>query len=71
MSKLFVTHLSHDFEARKSFVSFVWSDDPSKRLGLQVPFGTSLGDAEVEAVKAVRSLAGELQTADIVMSLAP
>jgi len=65
MSKLVVTHLSHDFQARKSFVSFVWSDDPNKRLGLEVPFGTPLADAEAEAVKAVRALAAELQAAEV------
>lgn len=67
MSKLVVTHLSHDFQAKKSFVSFVWSDDPSKRLGLEVPFGTSIAEAEAAAVNAVRSLAGELQAAEIQM----
>ena len=42
VSHLIVTHLSHDLQARKSFVSFVWSDDPSKRLGLEVPYATAL-----------------------------
>ncbi len=31
-----ITHLSHDIAQKKSFVSFVWDDDPSKRLGLEV-----------------------------------
>jgi hypothetical protein len=59
-STLNVTHLSHDLQAKKSFVSFVWSDDPSKRLGLEVPFGTALDQVEVEARKAVTALAREL-----------
>ncbi|WP_404404716.1 hypothetical protein [Pelagibacterium halotolerans] len=66
-SKLTVTHLSHDLGARKSYVSFVWADDPSKRLGLEVPFGTELKDAEREAIKAVRQLSGELATINISM----
>lgn len=68
MSKLVVTHLNHDLRAKKSFVSFVWSDDPDKRLGLEVPFGTAIADAEAEAAKAVRSLADELRTAQVRMS---
>lgn len=59
-SRLIVTHLSHDLQAKKSFVSFVWSDDPSKRLGLEVPYGTALDQVEVEARKAVTALAREL-----------
>lgn len=62
-SKLVITHLSHDLQASKSYVSFVWSDDPSKRLGLEVPFGTSLETVEVEAQKAVRALSTELDDA--------
>lgn len=65
MSKLLVTNLSHDLQARKSFVSFVWSDDPSKRLGLEVPYGTTLDNAHAEAVRAVRALADELGKAEI------
>ncbi|WP_332699261.1 hypothetical protein [Devosia sp.] len=66
-SKLVVTHLSHDLQAKKSFVSFVWSDDPTKRLGLEVPFGTSLDDVEAEAAKAVGSLAAELKDSELVL----
>lgn len=66
-SKLVVTHLSHDLQAKKSFVSFVWSDDPTKRLGLEVPFGTSLDDVEAEAAKAVSSLADELRASELVL----
>jgi hypothetical protein len=66
-SKLVVTHLSHDLQAKKSFVSFVWSDDPSKRLGLEVPYGTRLDDVEAEAAKAVSTLSEELTAAELVL----
>jgi len=59
-AKLIVTHLSHDLQAKKSFVSFVWADDPSKRLGLEVPYGTALDAIEAEAHKAVAALSAEL-----------
>ena len=63
-TKMTITHLSHDLAARKSFVSFVWVDDPSKRLGLEVPYGTALEDVEAAAEKAVADLITELQTAE-------
>ena len=65
MSKLVVTHLNHDLQNRKSYVSFVWSDDPAKRLGLEVPFGTALADVEPEAIKAIAALVDELGKAEI------
>lgn len=65
MAKLVVTNLSHDLQAKKSFVSYVWSDDPTKRLGLEVPYGTALDAVDAEAVKAVRGLAAELQQAEV------
>ena len=65
MAKLVVTNLAHDLQAKKSFVSYVWSDDPTKRLGLEVPYGTTLDAVAAEAVKAVRNFAGELQHAEI------
>ena len=58
-----ITHLTHDLAQKKSFVSFVWTDDPSKRLGLEVPFGTALAEIEAAAEKAVAELVSELQTA--------
>lgn len=64
-SKLTVTHLSHDLQARKSYVSYVWADDPAKRLGLEVPFGTALSDVELEAVNALRKLSAELNEAEL------
>jgi hypothetical protein len=68
MSKLVINHLNHDLKNSKSFVVLMWSDDPSKHLGLEVPFGTSLADARQEAVNAVRALVGELSEAEIVLS---
>lgn len=59
-----ITHLSHDIAQKKSFVSFVWADDPSKRLGLEVPYGTVLEDIEVAAEKAIADFIGELQGAE-------
>ena len=59
-----ITHLSHDIAQKKSFVSFVWSDDPSKRLGLEVPYGTALGDIEAAAETAIADLVTELQAAE-------
>ena len=59
-----ITHLSHDIAQKKSFVSFVWADDPSKRLGLEVPYGTALEDIEVAAEKAIADFIGELQGAE-------
>lgn len=66
-SKLIVTHLSHDLQAKKSFISFVWSDDPAKRLGLEVPYGTALEAAEVEARKALSALARELDGSELAL----
>ena len=63
-SRMTITHLTHDLATRKSFVSFVWTDDPSKRLGLEVPYGTALADIESAAEKAVADLVTELQSAE-------
>lgn len=65
MPKLAVTQLSHDLSSKKSFVSLTWSDDPSRRLGLEVPFGTALADVEQEARKALRALSVELDAAEL------
>lgn len=63
-SKMTITHLSHDLTQKKSFVSFVWADDPTKRLGLEVPYGTALADIELAAEQAVMALVAELQGAE-------
>ncbi|WEK04159.1 MAG: hypothetical protein P0Y65_18565 [Candidatus Devosia phytovorans] len=64
-SKLVVTHLSHDLQARKSYVSFAWSDDPAKRLGLEVPYGTALADVEAAARQALTDLSSELTGSEL------
>jgi len=64
-SRLVITHLSHDLAANKSFVSYVWSEDPNKRLGLEVPFGTALSDVESAAREALLALSAELKAAEL------
>lgn len=66
-SRLMITHLSHDLQAKKSFVSYVWEGDPARRLGVEVPFGTVLADVEPAARKALDALATELQAASLSM----
>ena len=65
-STLNITHLSHDLQAGKSYVSFVWADDPSKRLGLEVPFGTSIDGVQAAAREALRALSSELDASELV-----
>jgi hypothetical protein len=67
MAQLVITHLSHDLQAKKSFVSYVWSDDPGKRLGLEVPFGTALDSVEPAAREAIADLSRELADATLVL----
>jgi hypothetical protein len=64
-AKLIVTHLSHDLQARKSYISFVWSDDPAKRLGLEVPYGTALSEIEAAARTALSGLSRELDDSQL------
>lgn len=64
-STLIITHLSHDLAQKKSYVSFVWADDPNKRLGLEVPYGTALDLVEAEARKAVLALRDELAASQL------
>ncbi|WP_127754991.1 hypothetical protein [Devosia sp. 1566] len=66
-SKLNVTHLSHDLAAGKSYLSFVWADDSNKRLGLEVPFGTAIADAEDAGRAALTALSRELDEAVLVV----
>lgn len=66
-SKLIITHLSHDLQAKKSFVTFVWSDDPAKRLGLEVPYGTTLDNVEAIAAAAIAEFTAELAASDLVL----
>ena len=67
MAQLVITHLSHDLQAKKSFVSLGWPDDASRRLGLEVPFGTPLDDIEPAARKALAALTEELGAATLLL----
>lgn len=64
-SKLIIAHLSHDLQQKKSFVTFLWSDDPTKRLGLEVPYGTAIADIETEARKAIELFTGEMTKSEL------
>lgn len=68
MPRLMITNLNHDLKSRKSYAVLFWSDDPSKHLGLEVPFGTAATDVKEEAVKAVKALIEELSEVEIVLS---
>jgi hypothetical protein len=59
-STLTIVGLTHDIAQKKSYVNLVWADDPSKRLGLEVPYGLTLDRIEAEARKSVDALSGEL-----------
>lgn len=59
-STLRITSLAHDTAAQKSYVNFVWADDPAKRLGLEVPYGLPLEQLESAARDAVDALSSEL-----------
>lgn len=64
-SELVITSLTHDFSQKKSYVGFVWSDDPGKRLGLEVPFGTPVEKADEMAKKAIADFAVEMAECSI------
>ncbi|MDP1583867.1 MAG: hypothetical protein Q8M18_10630 [Bradyrhizobium sp.] len=64
-----IVSLSHNMAAGKSHVGLVWESDPSKSLGLEVPFGCSLEQLPAEAERAVRALSTEL--ASIPVNLRP
>jgi hypothetical protein len=51
--------------ARKSYVTFIWSDEPGKRLGLEVPYGTALDDVAAAARTALDGLARELDASEL------
>jgi len=59
-SELIIAQLGHDLQAKKSFVTFLWSDDPGKRLGREMPYGTSIEDAEAAARKAIAAFVSEM-----------
>lgn len=62
-SELIIANLGHDLQAKKSFVTFLWSDDPTKRLGLEVPYGTAIEDIEAAAKKAISEFVVEMNEA--------
>lgn len=64
-AKLVVTGLNHDLGAKKSYVTFIWSDDSGKRLGLEVPYGTALDDVAAAARTALDGLARELDASEL------
>jgi hypothetical protein len=68
MANLVVTGLHHDTGRKRSIVYVCWQDDAEKSLGLVVPFGCSLDDAQEEAAKAVRALAAELASATVTLA---
>ena len=59
-STLIITQLIHDLQAKKSFVNFVWAGEPGKRLGLEVPYGTVIENAERAAADAIAVFRTEL-----------
>ena len=65
MAELMITGLHHDLTKKRSFVYFVWKDDPEKRLGLDVPFQCTLDNLPDEAKKALNALSDELASATI------
>jgi hypothetical protein len=65
MTELLITGLHHDLSKKRSFVHFVWKNDPDKRLGLDVPFQCSLDNLPVEAKKALKALSDELASATV------
>ena len=69
MTELLITGLHHDLTKKRSFVYFVWKDDPEKRLGLDVPFQCTLDNLPDEAKKALKALSEELASATIATPL--
>ena len=65
MTELLITALHHDLSRKRSFVHFVWKNDPEKRLGLDVPFQCSLDNLPDEARKALKTASDELASATL------
>jgi hypothetical protein len=65
MTTLTIDGLNRDVLKKRSIVTLKWKDDPEKRLGLIVPFDCTPDTLRVEAEKAVRVLAEELESATI------
>jgi len=68
MAELLITGLHHDLGKKRSFVHFVWKNDPDKQLGLDVPFQCTLDNLPDEARKALKALSEELASATVAMS---
>lgn len=62
-----ISALTHDLVQRRSVVYLAWTDDPSKSLGLPVPFGCPLERVHAEAEIALRALATETAAMQIVV----
>jgi hypothetical protein len=67
MTELLITGLHHDLSKKRSFVHFVWKNDPEKRLGLDVPFQCALDNLPGEAKKALMAASEELASATVAM----
>ena len=67
MTELLITGLHHDLSRKRSFVHFVWKDDPEKHLGLDVPFDCTLDSLRDEAEKALKALSEEIASATVAM----
>ena len=65
MTELLITGLHHDLSKKRSFVHFVWKNDPEKHLGLDVPYQCTLDNLLNEAKKALRALSEELASATV------
>ena len=65
MATLIIDALNRDVLKKRSIVTLKWENDPEKRLGIVVPFDCTLDTLRVEAEKAVRALAKELESATI------
>jgi hypothetical protein len=63
-----LTHVTHDLQKRSSVVGFVQIDDPTKRLALEIPFGTGLNEIEAAAARALQDFAASVGAARIVSS---
>jgi hypothetical protein len=55
-TELLITGLHHDLSRKRSFVHFIWKNDPERRLGLDVPFECTLDNLPDEARKTLKAL---------------
>ena len=65
MATLIIDGLNRDVLKKRAIVTLKWENDPEKGLGIVVPFDCTLDTLRVEAEKAVRALAKELESATI------